>query len=80
MGPNAIINATGTGDIQIDGTGGNGNSLNIGIYVTADGLIQVNEGIVRMNGVGGDGSGNDNMVLLIRDNSLINATGLGDVS
>lgn len=69
MSAAAVIENTGMGSINLQGTGGDGTSLNRGISITAGSVVTTVNGDLLLTGHGGIGTGNSN------DGILINGVG-----
>ncbi|MFP4575081.1 MAG: filamentous hemagglutinin N-terminal domain-containing protein, partial [Coleofasciculus sp.] len=52
----SIVESTGTGSINLNGSGGNGDTFNHGVFITDSGVVQSNEGTITIKGTGGNGT------------------------
>jgi CHAT domain-containing protein len=73
------VESTGTGIINLTGTGGNGTDLNVGINLLSSSNISTANGDIRIIGTGG-GTGVSNIGLQIQDNISVHSTGTGNIS
>ncbi|MFB2876810.1 CHAT domain-containing protein [Floridanema aerugineum] len=81
----AVLEATGTGGITIDGTGGSGINFNAGIVIGPNGgvspSISTNNGDIKVSGKGGNGTGNSNIGVQFDGNgTLLETKGIGTIT
>ena len=70
---NSIVESTGIGNINLQGTGGNGNERNHGIQLQESARIISQSGEITLDGTGGNGVANNRGVSII-DSSIITST------
>ncbi|MGK7887696.1 MAG: filamentous hemagglutinin N-terminal domain-containing protein, partial [Leptolyngbyaceae cyanobacterium] len=73
----SLLESSGNGDITLDGTGGNGENFNRGIYVTGS-TLRVENGVIDLTGTG-QGSKRRNIGIQLSFNVLAEATGNGSI-
>jgi filamentous hemagglutinin family protein len=81
----AVLEATGTGGITIDGTGGSGINFNAGVVIGPNGgvspSISTNNGDIKVSGKGGNGTGNSNIGVQFDGNgTLLETKGIGTIT
>ncbi|CBN54033.1 MULTISPECIES: CHAT domain-containing protein [Kamptonema] len=75
-----IIEAIGTGNITLNGTGGDGTNNNYGIYINGFGSrVTVASGTANLTGTS-NGTGNSNRGIYVEGNSSIESTGTGNIT
>ncbi len=79
---NGVTVQSGTGAVQLDGTGGNTGNVNYGVEIHSGGVVETSggSGTVTVMGTGGNSSGNNNYgVYVIGSGSQVTSSG-GNVS
>ncbi|WP_271856178.1 HYR domain-containing protein, partial [Patiriisocius marinus] len=76
----ALVSDSSSGDITINGTGGNGSQLNYGVYSLFDGTLQVTNGNLLLNGTSGSTSTTNNSYAIGVVNSKAEAIGTGSIT
>jgi len=81
----AVLEATGTGGITLDGTGGSGINFNAGIVIGPNNgvspRVSTNNGDINVSGKGGNGTGNTNIGIQFDGNgTLLEAKGSGKIT
>jgi CHAT domain-containing protein len=75
-----IIEAIGTGNITLNGTGGGGTNNNYGIYINGFGSrVSVASGTANLTGTS-NGTGNSNRGIYVEGNSSVESTGTGNIT
>lgn len=79
VGGGMQLHTSGAGQILLNGTGGNGENLNVGVYLGSDQMgLQVENGQIHLIGQGGgNGLGNGNAGVFI--GGMLTSTGTGEI-
>ena len=76
----ATLNASGSGNIELHGTGGDTGNSNVGILLqNLLGQIQTTNGDILLDGVGGSSTGTGNRGVVMQQGSSVRATGSGSI-
>ncbi|MBU2702175.1 filamentous hemagglutinin family protein [Sporomusaceae bacterium BoRhaA] len=75
----STIESSGTAQININGTGGNGTSDNSGIWI-ASGTVKTVDGDIELNGAGGNGTASNNDGIVLGSSAIIQSSGKGKIN
>ena len=79
LAPDGVVESTGTGTITINGFGGSG-IRSQGIRFANGTRVSSVDGDINLRGINGNGSGNDNQGILMRDDGILESTGTGAIT
>ncbi len=75
-----VVEATGTGNITLNGTSGNGTRGNDGIDIREAGRVSSLDGNISLTGTGAAGTGASNGGIQLLDGSVVEAKGKGNIT
>ena len=75
-----VVESTGTGNINLQGTAGTGTDGNRGIQIQNSGTVSSNDGDIVLSGAAGNATGNNNFGIFMLQSSVVESTGSGMIT